>query len=126
MFSCMQQLANQSAIKSPELREVEEGLQLVVDKERRLDEKMKETVELCNKLDKIKLEQGQKNQLLKEEIANLTKDKKALEEKYKSLQEKNKLIVKNHKGNSLSLLFLDCKVVELVLLSSIRVLILVA
>ena len=123
MFSCMQQLANQSAIKSPELREVEEGLQLVVDKERRLDEKMKETVELCNKLDKIKLEQGQKNQLLKEEIANLTKDKKALEEKYKSLQEKNKLIVKNHKGNSLSLLFLDCKVVELVLLSSIRVLV---
>ena len=87
---------------------------------------MKETVELCNKLDKIKLEQGQKNQLLKEEIANLTNDKKALEEKYKSLQEKNKLIVKNHKGNSLSLLFLDCKVVELVLLSSIRVLILVA
>ena len=84
---------------------------------------MKETVELCNKLDKIKLEQGQKNQLLKEEIANLTKDKKALEEKYKSLQEKNKLIVKNHKGNSLSLLFLDCKVVELVLLSSIRVLV---
>ena len=123
MFSCMQQLANQSAIKSLELREVEEGLQLVVDKERRLDEKMKETVELCNKLDKIKLEQGQKNQLLKEEIANLTKDKKALEEKYKSLQEKNKLIVKNHKGNSLSLLFLDCKVVELVLLSSIRVLV---
>ena len=91
MFSCMQQLANQSAIKSPELREVEEGLQLVVGKERRLDEKMKETVELCNKLDKIKLEQGQKNQLLKEEIANLTKDKKALEEKYKSLQEKNKV-----------------------------------
>ena len=123
MFSCMQQLANQSAIKSLELREVEEGLQLVVDKERRLDEKMKETVELCNKLDKIKLQQGQKNQLLKEEIANLTKDKKALEEKYKSLQEKNKLIVKNHKGNSLSLLFLDCKVVELVLLSSIRVLV---
>ena len=123
MFSCMQQLANQSAIKSPELREVEEGLQLVVDKERRLDEKMKETVELCNKFDKIKLEQGQKNQLLKEEIANLTKDRKALEEKYKSLQEKNKLIVKNHKGNSLSLLFLDCKVVELVLLSSIRVLV---
>ena len=91
MFSCIQQLANQSAIKSLELREVEEGLQLVVDKERRLDEKMKETVELCNKLDKIKLEQGQKNQLLKEEIANLTKDKKALEEKYKSLQEKNKV-----------------------------------
>jgi len=66
-FSCMQQLANQSAAKSQKLKEIKDGLQLVVDKKRQLGEKIQEVALLRNKLDKIKLEHDQENQLLKKE-----------------------------------------------------------
>ena len=49
-------------------------------------------------LEKLRAEQAQENQLLKQRMAELAKDKEALEKRNKSLQEKNKSITKNHKG----------------------------
>jgi len=108
MSSCVQELANQSAVKSQKLKEVEEGLQLMVDKKSQLKEKTQEVDDLWNKHDTIEFEHRQEKELLKKEIESLAKDNKALKERNQSLQEKNKSIVKNHKGNSFSLLALDC------------------
>ena len=84
----------------------------MVEKEQQLDLKIQEVPALHSDLEKVKLEKGRESQLLKEQVAQLAKDKKPLEERNKSLQQKNKLIVKNHKGKFLSLCFLDCRVVE--------------
>jgi len=81
----MQELANQAATKTQELKAVEEGLLLVVDKELQLDLEMQEVIALCSELEKIKLEHDRENQLLKEEVSKLAKDKKTLEERNKSL-----------------------------------------
>jgi len=79
------ELANQAATKTQELKAVEEGLLLVVDKELQLDLEMQEVIALCSELEKIKLEHDRENQLLKEEVSKLAKDKKTLEERNKSL-----------------------------------------
>ncbi|XP_039841830.1 TATA element modulatory factor-like [Panicum virgatum] len=92
-----EELANQSAVKSRKLKEVEEGLQLMVDKKSQLKEKTQEVDDLWNKHDTIEFEHRQEKELLKKEIESLAKDNKALKEKNQSLQEKNKSIVKNHK-----------------------------
>jgi len=123
MSSCVQELANQSAVKSQKLKEVEEGLQLMVDKKSQLKEKTQEVDDLWNKHDTIEFERRQE-ELLKKEIESLAKDNKALKERNQSLQEKNKSIVKNHKGNSFSLLALDCS--RVATCTSVLVLILVA
>jgi len=57
----------------------------VVDKELQLDLEMQEVIALCSELEKIKLEHDRENQLLKEEVSKLAKDKKTLEERNKSL-----------------------------------------
>jgi len=124
MSSCVQELANQSAVKSQKLKEVEEGLQLMVDKKSQLKEKTQEVDDLWNKHDTIEFEHRQEKELLKKEIECLAKDNKALKERNQSLQEKNKSIVKNHKGNSFSLLALDCS--RVATCTSVLVLILVA
>ena len=85
VFPCMQELANQAATKTQELKAVEEGLLLVVDKELQLDLEMQEVIALCSELEKIKLEHDRENKLLKEEVSKLAKDKKTLEERNKSL-----------------------------------------
>ena len=85
VFPCMQELANHAATKTQELKAVEEGLLLVVDKELQLDLEMQEVIALCSELEKIKLEHDRENQLLKEEVSKLAKDKKTLEERNKSL-----------------------------------------
>lgn len=103
MSSCVQELANQSTVKSQKLKEVEEGLQLMVDKKSQLKEKTQEVDDLWNKHDTIEFERRQEKELLKKERESLAKDNKALKERNQSLQEKNKSIVKNHKGNSFSL-----------------------
>ena len=54
-------------------------------------------------MEKSKAEQSHENQLIKELIAQLAQDKKALEEKNKWLQEKHKSITKKYKGNILIL-----------------------
>jgi len=120
----VQELANQSAVKSQKLKEVEEGLQLMVDKKSQLKEKTQEVDDLWNKHDMIEFERRQEKELLKKEIESLAKDNKALKERNQSLQEKNKSIVKNHKGNSFSLLALDCS--RVATCTSVLVLILVA
>jgi len=120
----VQELANQSAVKSQKLKEVEEGLQLMVDKKSQLKEKTQEVDDLWNKHDTIEFEHRQEKELLKKEIECLAKDNKALKERNQSLQEKNKSIVKNHKGNSFSLLALDCS--RVATCTSVLVLILVA
>ncbi|KAG2606816.1 hypothetical protein PVAP13_4NG230630 [Panicum virgatum] len=91
------ELANQSTVKSQKLKEVEEGLQLMVDKKSQLKEKTQEVDDLWNKHDTIEFERRQEKELLKKEIESLAKDNKALKERNQSLQEKNKSIVKNHK-----------------------------
>jgi len=120
----VQELAKQSAVKSQKLKEVEEGLQLMVDKKSQLKEKTQEVDDLWNKHDTIEFEHRQEKELLKKEIECLAKDNKALKERNQSLQEKNKSIVKNHKGNSFSLLALDCS--RVATCTSVLVLILVA
>lgn len=57
----------------------------MVDKELQLDLEMQEVIALCSELEKIKLEHDRENQLLKEEVSKLAKDKKTLEERNKSL-----------------------------------------
>ena len=57
----MQELANQAATKTQELKAVEEGLLLVVDKELQLDLEMQEVIALCSELEKIKLEHDREN-----------------------------------------------------------------
>ena len=108
----MQQLADQAAARSLELKGVEEELQLVVDKEKQLDAKMQEVAALQIELEKVKQHSAQENDLVKKELTDLAKDKKALKERNKSLQEKNKSIAKNHRGSSLSLGIHDCRRVE--------------
>jgi len=54
-------------------------------------------------VEKSKAEQSHENQLIKELIAQLAQDKKALEEKNKWLQEKHKSITNKYKGNILIL-----------------------
>jgi len=68
MSSCVQELANQSAVKSQKLKEVEEGLQLMVDKKSQLKEKTQEVDDLWNKHDTIEFEHRQEKELLKKEI----------------------------------------------------------
>ena len=63
-------------------------------------------------LEKFKAEQSHENQPLKQQIADLAKDKEALEERNKSLQEKNKSITKKHKDRFLILLSLCFEAVE--------------
>jgi hypothetical protein len=67
MSSCVQELANQSAVKSQKLKEVEEGLQLMVDKKSQLKEKTQEVDDLWNKHDTIEFEHRQEKELLKKE-----------------------------------------------------------
>jgi len=96
----------------------------MVDKKSQLKEKTQEVDDLWNKHDTIEFERRQEKELLKKEIESLAKDNKALKERNQSLQEKNKSIVKNHKGNSFSLLALDCS--RVATCTSVLVLILVA
>jgi len=49
-------------------------------------------------LERLRSKQAQENQLLEQRVAEIAKDKEALEKRNKSLQEKNKSITKNHKG----------------------------
>ena len=74
------------------MQSIEGELQLVAEKECQLNQKLQEVAALCSDLDKVKLEQGQECRHLKEQVAQLAKDKKPLEERNKSLQDKNKLI----------------------------------
>ena len=86
MYAGTGQPSSNKKSKTQELKAVEEGLLLVVDKELQLDLEMQEVIALCSELEKIKLEHDRENQLLKEEVSKLAKDKKTLEENRREKQ----------------------------------------
>jgi len=102
------ELANFADVRSQKMQAIEGELQLVVEKEHLLDQKLHEVTTLRNDLEKVKLEQDQRCRLLQNQVARLAKDKEALEGRYKSLQEKNKSSAKKHKGK---LLILFCSLI---------------
>ena len=79
-------------------------LQLVAEKERHLNQKLKEVTALHSDLQKVKIEQSQQCQVLQDQNGTTSRDKKALEERNKSLQGKNKSSAKKHRGKLLILL----------------------
>ena len=67
---------------------------------------VQEIAGLRGKLDKLKAAHKEEVNLLHTRVETLGKDKSALEERSKYLQEKNKKLTKDHKGNSLVFLVL--------------------
>jgi chaperonin cofactor prefoldin len=67
---------------------------------------VQEIAGLRGKLDKLKDAHKEEVDLLHTRVETLGKDKSALEERSKYLQEKNKKLTKDHKGNSLVFLVL--------------------
>jgi len=102
--SCFQDLVSHAATRSQELQSLEGDLQLVVEKDHRVDQKLQEVAAFRSDLERVKLKQGPECQFLKEQVKQLANDKKTLEERNVSLQEKNKSISRKHKCEFLSLL----------------------
>jgi ferritin-like metal-binding protein YciE len=98
----LQQLAKQAASQAQKLQEAEEGLQLSLDQKCQIQE----AADLQEAFEKLKAEHKKQIDLLQTRVDTLGKDKSVLEERSNKLQEKNKNLVKENKGNSLVYSFL--------------------
>lgn len=75
----LQTLAERSKEKSEKLKFVEISKSLLQEKDRRLEKEIDKSIELHKELDKLKLERTRETWLLKQEIANLEKEKAELD-----------------------------------------------
>ena len=95
--SLLQQLAKQAASQAQKLQEAEEGLRLSLDQKCQIQE----AADLREAFEKLKAEHKKQVDLLQTKVDTLGKDKSVLEERSNKLQEKNRNLVKENKGNSL-------------------------
>ena len=100
--SLLQQLAKQAASQARKLQEAEEGLRLSLDQKCQIQE----AAYLREAFEKMKAEHKKQVDLLQTRVDTLGKDKSVLEERSNKLQEKNRNLVKENKGNSLVYSFL--------------------
>ena len=81
-----------------------------MDQERQIQD----IADLREAFEKLKVEHKKEVDLLQFRVETLGKDKGVLEERSKKLQEKNRNLTKEHKGNSLVLCFsCSCVVVDI-------------
>ena len=93
----LKELAKQATARSQKLQGAGQGLQLSLDQKRQLQE----VANLREAFEKLKAKHRKQVDVLQTRVDTLGKDKSVLEERSRKLQEKNRNLTKEHKGNSL-------------------------